>query len=202
MKQQLFELKSRMAARRRSNSSSTFERRASKLWFPFLSPEFHSTKCRSLRVTEENSPFCLLQRFWQRGSSSIWTRTNRIWRRDISWGIAFGFGLRRVFPAEMILNLLRRQGYEALLKQLGWFCNQYFLSFALPPDPTQYTYDVGAQKASRAAYWEPIIRLCSGGSLMRGALPHCSQFLSLRLTTPYRILDGTNNRIALQGVLG
>ncbi len=28
---------------------------------------------------------------------------------------SFGFGLRRVFPAEMILNPLRRQAYEALL---------------------------------------------------------------------------------------
>ena len=115
MKQQLFELKSRMAARRRSNSSSTFERRASKLWFPFLSPEFHSTKCRSLRVTEENSPFCSPQCRSRRGGSLIWTRRNRIWRRDISWGIAFGFGLRRVFPAEMILNFLRCRAYEILL---------------------------------------------------------------------------------------
>src|SRR5947207_12863222 len=30
-------------------------------------------------------------------------------------GDSFAFGLRRVFPAEMILNLLGRQAYEALL---------------------------------------------------------------------------------------
>jgi hypothetical protein len=34
-----------------------------------------------------SSPFCSPRPFWLRGGSSRWTRTNRTWRRDISWTV-------------------------------------------------------------------------------------------------------------------
>src|SRR5205807_4882673 len=60
-----------------------------------------SAECRSPRVTaERKSPFYLPQRFWLRGNSSTWTRTNRTWRRDFSW----------IAPSKMQKGTLRLLG--------------------------------------------------------------------------------------------
>jgi hypothetical protein len=56
------------------------------------------------------------------------------------------------------------------LEHPGCNSNQDYLSVARPAEAVQYTGDVGAQTGSKAANWEPIIRLCSGGLPDEGAL--------------------------------